>query len=219
MVAPDNAKRTLSTAPSEADQALLERAMAKINQDRFSNQLSIPVRWAIPSAVEAREHSDQLKSLPKEDQDRVAAAMQAYAERDFARARDLIQPLCGYGLRPINGLYISTLRHLRDESWFALSQRVWVPDTNAPAAASIESEKGVEVIRVHPSLSSSGLKAPRFVLNYVLYHEGLHKLLDTTPYNPHPPLFRQLEALIERREDAITWLRKHRFATIEEIIA
>jgi hypothetical protein len=214
------AKRVLSIEPTESDQALLDRALAKINSERFNNQLTITARWAIPSAVEPRDLSQELNALPHEEQLRVADAMQAYAERDFARARDLIKPLCRYELRPIIGLYTSALRHLKEDIWFNTSQSVWVndPDSIAPAVASIEVKDDLEQILVHPSLSSIGLKAPRYVINYVLYHECIHKALNTTAYNPHPPLFRRLESLADRREDAIAWLRKHKFATIEDVV-
>lgn len=214
------AKRVLSTEPTESDHTLLDRALAKINSERFSNQLTITARWAIPSAVEPRDLSQELNALPPDEQKQVADAMQAYAERDFARARDLIKPLCHYELRPIIGLYTSTLRHLKEDIWFNTSQSVWVsdPDSIAPAVASIEVKDDLEQILVHPALSSIGLKAPRYVINYVLFHECLHKALGTSGYNPHPPLFRRFEALAERRESAIAWLRKHRFATIEDVV-
>lgn len=214
------AKRVLSIEPTEADKKLLESAFAKINRERFSNQLTITARWAIPSAVEPRDPSEDLKALPEADQLQVAEALQAYAERDFERARDLIQPFCHYELRPIIGLYTSAMRHLKQDIWFNTSRSIWVadPDSVAPAVASIEVVDDLEQILVHPALSSIGLKAPRYVLNYVLHHEGLHKFLGTAAYNPHPTLFRRLEAMAERREHAVAWLRKHRFSTIEDLV-
>lgn len=214
------AKRVLSIEPTDADQQMLDRALAKINSERFSNQLTITARWGIPSAVEPRNQTQELNALPLEEQQQVAAAMQAYAERDFGTARKLIEPLCHYELRPIIGLYTSCLRHLKTDIWFNTSQSLWVsdPDSLAPAVASIEVHNDNEQIRVHPSLSSIGMKAPRYVINYALYHECLHKVLGTSAHNPHPPLFRRMEALCERRECAIAWLRKNRFSTIEDLI-
>lgn len=218
MVAP--AKRVLKIEPTESDQLQLRQAFNTINRERFDNQLKITARWAIPSAVEPRDPSAELKLLPEEEQLQVASAMQAYAERNFEKAKELLKPLCHYELRAIIGLYTSSIRHLKEDIWFNTSQSIWVndPDSLAPAAASIEVKDGVEQILVHPALSSLGLNAPKYVVNYVLHHECLHKVLDTTSYNPHPPIFRRMEKLAPRRESAVEWLRKHRFSTIEDIV-
>ncbi len=218
MVAP--AKRVLKNEPTENDQLQLQQALNTINRERFDNQLIITARWGIPSAVEPRDPSAEIKALPPEEQLQVASAMQAYAERDFERAKELLKPLCHYELRAIIGLYTSIIRHLKEDIWFNTSQSIWIndPDALAPAAASIELKDDIEQIFVHPALSSIGMKAPRYVINYVLYHECLHKILDTTSFNPHPPIFRRMEKLAPRRESAVEWLRKHRFSTIEDLV-
>lgn len=213
------AKRTLTILPTEKDHLQLQQCLAVINRERFNNQLSINARWDYPSAVEPRDPAKELNLLPPKEQARVATAMQAYAERNFKLAKELLQPFCHYELRQINGLYTSTLRHLKEPIWFNTSQSIWLndPEAIAPAVASIEVKNEIEEIHVHPALSSIGYKAPRYVLSYVLYHEGLHKILGTKHYNPHPPLFRRLEATAQRRNCAVTWLRKHRFSTIEDL--
>lgn len=213
------AKRTLTIQPTEKDHLQLQQCLAVINRERFNNQLSINARWDYPSAVEPRDPAEELNLLPPEVQAQVARAMQAYAERNFKLAKELLQPFCHYELRQINGLYTSTLRHLKEPIWFNTSQSIWLndPEAIAPAVASIEVKNEIEEILVHPALSSIGYKAPRYVLSYVLYHEGLHKILGTKHYNPHPPLFRRLEATAQRRDCAVTWLRKHRFSTIEDL--
>jgi hypothetical protein len=213
------AKRTLTIQPTERDHLLLQQCLAVINRDRFNNQLSIQARWDYPSAVEPRDPAEELNLLPPEEQKQVAKAIQAYAERDFTLAKELLRPFCKYELRQINGLYTSTLRHLKEPIWFNTSQGIWLndPDAIAPAVASIEIKNDVEQILVHPSLSSIGYKAPQYVLSYVLYHEGLHKILGTKHYNPHPAIFRRLEATAHRRDCAVAWLRKHKFSTIEDL--
>lgn len=218
MVVP--AKRTLTIQPTEKDHLLLQQSLAAINKERFNDQLTIKARWDYPSAVEPRDPSEEIKLLPLDEQHQVAEAIQAYAERDFKRAKKLLQPFCHYELRQIIGLYTSTLRHLKEPIWFNTSQSIWLnnPEAIAPAVASIEVRNDVEEILVHPGLSSIGYKAPRYVINYALYHEGLHKILGTKHYNPHPALFRRMERLAPRRECAIAWLRKHRFSTIEDIV-
>lgn len=212
------AKRVLSIAPPQQDMDFLNEALAKINALRFGNQLKIGVRWAIPSAVEPRDPAEEVQSLPKEDQAIVASAIQAYAERDFVKAKQLIEPLCAYELKAIIGLYTSIIRHLKEDIWFSTSKNLWIKDPHAiaPAAASIEVIDGEEYIHVHPALSSIGLKAPHYVINYVLHHECLHKILDTSSFNPHPTLFRRLERSFPKRASAVEWLRKHRFSTIDE---
>lgn len=212
------AKRKLSIEPPKHDVDFLKDAMEKINDQRFGNQLNIDVRWAIPSAVEPRDPAEEINSLPKDDQAIVAAAIQAYGERNFTKAKELIEPLCSYELKTIIGLYTSIIRHLKEDIWFNTSQNIWIqdPEAVAPAAASIEVQDGEECILVHPALSSIGLKAPHYVIHYVLHHECLHKILETTSYNPHPPLFRRMESSFPKRKNAVDWLRKHRFSTIDE---
>ncbi|MFL1449111.1 hypothetical protein ACI77O_12020 [Pseudomonas tritici] len=212
-------KRTLAIQPTEKDNLLLQECLALINSERFNNQLKIKARWEYPSAVEPRDPSEELSLLPPNDQATVAQAMQAYAERDFKTAKDLLEPFCHYELRQINGLYTSAMRHLKMNIWFSTSKIIWRhdPEAIAPAVASIEIKDEVEEILVHPALSSIGHKAPKYVLCYVLFHEGLHKILGTKHYNPHPPLFRRLEGTAQRRDCAVAWLRKHRFSTIEDL--
>ena len=213
-------KSVLKVEPTEADCKGLERALRSINEEKFDGQLKISARWEIPSAVEPCDIDKELCNLPESDQLQIIAATQAYAERNFQLAHDLIKPMCKYEMRSIIGLYTSVLRHIKDEVWFHTSQKLWISDADLikPAVASIELRDGVEQILVHPALSSIGLKAPRYVLNYVLFHEALHKVLETTSFNPHPPLFRKFERRIEKREEAVAWLIKHRFATIEDTI-
>lgn len=213
-----SAKRTLSDEPNQADVELLEATLRVINRDRFAEEDSIPARWGIPSAVEPKDPSEEIKLLPPEDQEIVAQAMQAYAERNFENAKEVLKPVMGYEIRAIVGLYTSIIRHLKEEIWFNTSQAIWIKgsDALAPAAASTEVRNDEEVILVHPALSSKGLKAPRYVLYYVLYHERLHKALNTSAFNPHPELFRRLEKLCPKRESAVQWLKKHRFSTIED---
>jgi len=213
------AKQTLKICPTEKDQLLLQQCLKAINAERFSNKLLVNARWDYPSAVEPRAPSEELKLLPADEQKQVAAAIQAYAERDWAKAKELLHPLCLYELRHINSLYTSTLRHLKEAVWFNASQAIWTSnqDAIAPACASIEFKNDVEEILVSPALSSIGYKAPHYVISYVLFHEGLHKILGTKHYNPHPPLFRRLEATAYRRDCAVAWLRKHRFSTIEDM--
>tara|TARA_R110002124_G_scaffold128157_23_gene288790 strand:+ start:18787 stop:19446 length:660 start_codon:yes stop_codon:yes gene_type:complete len=211
-------KRVLSTEPSEQDQLVLRNELKTINEDRFNGQLSIDARWAIPSAVEPRDPAEEIKLLSKADQKTVSDAMQAYAEREFAKAKKLLEPLCKYEVRTIVGLYTSIIRHLKEDIWFNTSQSIWVndPDSLTPAAASTELKDNQEFILVHPALGSIGLKAPKYVLSYVLYHECLHKALNTSAFNPHPDIFRRLEKLDPNRERAVAWLRKNRFSTIED---
>ena len=213
------AKRILTIQPTEKDILQLQQCLAVINRERFNDQLSIKARWDYPSAVEPRIPAEELKLLPPGDQALVAQAIQAYAERDFGTAKELLEPFCHYELRLINGLYTSAMRHLKLPIWFNTSQTIWKndPEAIAPAVASIEIKDEVEGILVHPALSSIGYKAPRYVLCYVLFHESLHKALGTKHYNPHPPLFRRLEATAHRRDCAVAWLRKHRFSTIEDL--
>lgn len=212
-------KQTLKIQPTEKDNLLLQQCLAAINNERFSNKLEVNARWDYPSAVEPRDPSEELKHLPESEQALIAQAIQAYAERDWDKAKKLLKPFCQYELRHINSLYISTLRHLKEPIWFNTSQKIWHndPESIAPAVASIEIRNDVEEILVSPALSSIGYKAPRYVLSYVLFHEGLHKILGTKHYNPHPPLFRRLEATAYRRDCAVAWLRKHRFSTIEDL--
>lgn len=212
------AKRILSVVPTSQDNAVLENELNAINRDRFNNLLKIEARWAIPSAVEPRDPSEEIKLLPERDQATVADAMQAYAERDFLKAKEILEPLCRYEVRPIVGLYTSIIRHLKEDIWFNTSKSIWIndPEFLAPAAASTEVKDNEELILVHPVLSSIGLKAPKYVLSYVLYHECLHKALGTTPFNPHPEIFRRLERLIPKRQNAVLWLKKHKFSTIED---
>ena len=213
-------KQTLKIQPTEKDVLQLQQCLAAINKERFSNKLVVNARCDYPSAVEPRDPAEELKLLPVEEQERIAAAIQAYAERDWNAAKKLLKPFCNYELRHINSLYISTLRHLKEPIWFSTSQAIWHndPESIAPAVASIEIKNDVEEILVSPALSSIGYKAPRYVLSYVLFHEGLHKVLGTKSYNPHPPLFRRLEATAYRRDSAVAWLRKHRFSTIEDLV-
>jgi hypothetical protein len=218
-MAAQQAKQILKILPTEKDQILLQQCLTAINNERFNDKLTVCARWDYPSAVEPRDPSEELKLLPPEDQARVAQAIQAYAERNWLLAKELLQPFCHYELRHINGLYTSTIRHLKEPIWFNTSQTIWQndPEAIAPAVASIEIKNQVEEILVHPALSSIGYKAPRYVLSYVIFHEGLHKILGTKHYNPHPPLFRRLEATAYRRDCAVAWLRKHRFSTIEDL--
>lgn len=218
-MAVQQAKRTLSISPTEKDQLLLENCFAAINKERFNNRLTVKARWDYPSAVEPRDDAEELKLLPPDEHSQVAKAIQAYAEKDFQTAKELLQPFCHYELRHINGLYTSAIRHLKEPIWFNTSQTIWKadPEAVAPAVASIEIKNDVEEILVHPALSSIGYKAPRYVLAYVIYHEGLHKILGTKHYNPHPPLFRRMEACAPRRDCAVAWLRKHKFSTIEDL--
>lgn len=213
------AKRILTNLPTEKDTRLLQKCLAAINQERFNNRLTVNARWDYPSAVEPRDPAEELKQLPPEEQALVAKAMQAYAERNFKAAKELLQPFCHYEMRHINALYTSTIRHLKEPIWFNTSQTIWKndPEAIASAVASIEIKDEVEEILVHPALSSIGYKAPHYVISYVLFHEGLHKILNTKHYNPHPPLFRRLEATAHRRDCAVAWLRKHRFSTIEDL--
>lgn len=218
-MAAQQAKRTLTIQPTEKDNLQLLQRLAAINKNRFNGRLKVSARWDYPSAVEPRDPSEELKLLPPEEQALVAKAIQAYAEKDFTRAKELLLPFCHYELRHIKCLYTSAMRHLKEPIWFTTSQTIWKPDPEAmaPAVASIEIKDDVEVILVHPALSSIGHKAPLYVLDYVLFHEGIHKVLDTSPYNPHPPLFRRIEATAFRRNAAVDWIRKHRFSTIEDL--
>lgn len=219
-MAAQQAKRTLSISPTQSDQLLLEQVFDAINRERFNDRLTVKARWDYPSAVEPRDPSDELKILPAGEQQQVAKAIQAYAEKNYQLAKQLVEPFLHYELRTINGLYTSAIRHLKEPIWFKTSQTVWVMDSEAvaPAVASIEVRNEVEEILVHPSLSSIGYKAPRYVLAYVLFHEGLHKILGTKHNNPHPPLFRRMEACAPRRDCAVAWLRKHKFSTIEDLV-
>ena len=117
-MAAQQAKRTLIIQPTEKDNLQLQKRLAAINKDRFNGKLTVSARWDYPSAVEPRDPSDELKLLPPEEQAQVAKAIQAYAEKDFKRAKELLLPFCHYELRQINGLYTSALRHLKEPIWF-----------------------------------------------------------------------------------------------------
>lgn len=219
-MAAQQAKQILKIRPTEKDDVLLHQCFTAINGERFANQVKINARWDYPSAVEPRDPAGELDLLPTHEQAQVARAIQAYAERDWKLAKRLLHPFSNYELRQVKQLYISTLRHLKEPIWFPTSQQIWQadPETVAPAVASIEIVNEVEEILVSPALSSIGYKAPKFVVSYVVFHEMMHKVLDTKAYNPHPRLFRRMEATAYRRDCAVAWLRKHRFSTIEDLV-
>jgi len=71
-----------------------------------------------------------------------------------------------------------------------------------------------ETIYIHPFLRNS--KTPKFVLMYLMYHEGLHNL-QTHPKdgNCHDDDFKRKEVLYPKRGKAIAWLKKKGFPVVD----
>jgi len=207
------------TGVAEADSALLSRLCTIVNQTHFGGKLSIDARWEVPSASESPEPKLDISKLSKVQVAELTKAVQAFADRDFGKAKELIIPFAQQGISEASHLHIRCLVELKDPTWSDVAahyNRVCTDSLIVPAG-STEIVDGIETILIHPALSkSTGYGAPRYVLRYVLYHEQLHKFLDTSPDNPHPDIFRDMEQACKDRQLAIQWLQKHQFSTIED---
>ncbi len=204
---------------SDQDETLLQRIYREVNRAHYSGRICIPVRWEIPSASEAPEPPRKLSTLTPNEMKRVQMAVAAYERREFESAKELILPLTGIGVTDTDQFYIRILMASNDPTWSAVATRInqVSADTLFVPAASTEVVDSVEVIYVHPALSkSAGYNAPIYVLKYVLFHELLHKFLNTSPNDPHPELFRTMEKAVPDRAKAIAWLQAHQFSTVED---
>ncbi|KZN20610.1 MULTISPECIES: M48 family metallopeptidase [Pseudomonas] len=206
---------------AEHDSALLSRLCASVNQTYFSGKISIAARWDVPSASESPEPVLDISKLSQTQLAGLTKAVEAFAKRNFEAAKALIIPLAQQGIREASHLYVRCLMELKDPSWSEAAKRLnkVCTDTLIVPAGSTEIVDGAEYIHIHPALSkSAGYNAPRYVIRYVLFHEQLHKFMRTSPSNPHPPLFKEMEQACTDRPEAIAWLQKHQFSTIEDAL-
>lgn len=206
---------------AEPDSALLSKLCTFVNQTYFSGKISIAARWDVPSASESPEPVLDLKKLNKQQIAELTSAVEAYAQRQFERAKNLIIPFAQQGIREASHLYVRCLMELKDPSWSEAAKRLnkVCTDSLIVPAGSTEIVDGAETILIHPALSkSAGYGAPRYVIRYVIFHEQLHKFMGTSPSNPHPPLFKEMEQACTDRPLAIEWLQKHQFSTIEDAL-
>lgn len=204
---------------SAEDVNLLSRISAEVNQLHFKGSINTPVRWEIPSASEAPEPILDLRGLSSAERMELTRAVQAFADRRFMDAERLIKPFTDRGLRAAEQLYVRILIELGDDSWQEAAARFnrVCKDTLYVPAGSTEILDCGEQILIHPSLSRScGYGAPRYVLRYVVFHEKLHKFLNTSASNPHPPIFRMMEQTFLDRGKAIEWLQQHHFSTTDD---
>jgi hypothetical protein len=78
-------------------------------------------------------------------------------------------------------------------------------------AACIDTD--INKIYIHPMIGES--ECPRFVMSYLLHHEMLHLEFPPNASNPHPPEFMERERAFPKRDQALSWLRRHEFPTME----
>lgn len=206
---------------AEPDSALLSRLCSSVNQTYFAGQLSIAARWDVPSASESPEPVLDITKLTQQQLAGLTNAVQAFQDRRFESAKELVIPFVQQGIREASHLYVRCLMELKDPTWCDVAKRLnkVCTDSLIVPAGSTEIVDGEETILIHPALSkSSGYGAPRYVIRYVLFHEQLHKFVDTRPANPHPEIFRNMERACIDRPLAIEWLQKHQFSTIEDAL-
>ncbi|MDF9778815.1 hypothetical protein [Pseudomonas baetica] len=203
---------------SEADQASLRWLAEEVNRCFFGSKMDLPVVWGIPSASEADEPKMDIGALSDDLKKNLQVALNRMACNDYIQARDALLPLVENKHTEASKLYVKVLQKLDDSSWedVARSFNRVSTDTLFVPAGSTESRDGKEVIIIHQSLSKSiGYDAPKCVIRYALHHEMLHKRLGTDHSDPHPQVFRRLEACFPERKRCVRWLKKHLFTTLE----
>ncbi|MGE8063959.1 hypothetical protein [Pseudomonas sp. NPDC089569] len=203
---------------SEADQASLRWLAEDVNRCFFSSKMDLAVLWGIPSASEADEPKMEIDGLSDDLKINLQFALDRMAGNDYLQARSALLPLVEIKHIEATKLYVKVLQKLDDSSWENVARTInkVSTDTLYVPAGSTESRDGKEVIIIHQSLSKSiGYDAPKCVIRYALHHEMLHRLLGTDPSDPHPPLFRRLEACFPERKRCVVWLKKHLFTTLE----
>lgn len=210
------------TKVSEHDADLLQRMGFEVSRLYFGGSINTPVRWTIPSASESPEPKLDIAHLSPDDLESLTMAVQAFSDRQYDRAKELILPFTSRGMREANQLYVRILMDSKDSSWPDAAKKFnrLCTDSLYVPAGSTEVIDGVQWLLIHPALSrSNGYNSPRYVLRYVIFHEMLHGFLNTSHADPHPAIFRKMEAAIQDRGRAVEWLRRHHFSTIEDIAA
>lgn len=203
---------------SEADQASLLWLAEDVNRCFFSSKIDLTVLWGIPSASEADEPKMDIGALSDDLKKNLQFALNRMACNDYKQAKTALLPLVQINHIEASKLYVKVLQKLNDPSWEDVARTInkVSTDTLYVPAGSTESRGGKEVIIIHQSLSKSiGYDAPKCVIQYALHHEMLHKRLGTDPSDPHPQVFRRLEACFPERKRCVRWLKKHLFTTLE----
>ncbi|MHC5194954.1 hypothetical protein ACYSUW_14465 [Pseudomonas frederiksbergensis] len=203
---------------SEADQASLLWLADDVNRSFFGSTIDLTVLWGIPSASEADEPKMDIDTLSDGQKKSLQFALSRMACNDYSQAKDALLPLVDIKHPEALKLFVKVLQKLGDSSWEQIAKTInrVSTDTLYVPAGSTESRGGKEVIIIHQSLSKSiGYDAPKCVIRYALHHEMLHKGLGTDPSDPHPPVFRRLEACFPERKRCVRWLKKHQFTTLE----
>lgn len=204
---------------STEDVSVLARIAAEVAHSNFRSTFETEVRWGIPSASEADEPKLALTHLTPSQKLDLEGAVTCFFNKQFADAKERLEPFVSVGHEEASKLYVKVLRQLRSPDWKKVAELVnrISKDTLYVPAGSTEYRDGKQVILIHQGLCKSiGHDAPKCVIKYVVHHEYLHINLGTDPSDPHPALFRRLDASFPERSRSIRWLQKNHFSTIED---
>lgn len=195
-------------------QEIVEREFAKVNRRYFGDSiiaepvLEVPPR-AVTIAIEnpsrrVEEGSDVAGTLQKGLEhaiegrsDEALKILEPLAER---RYKDAVEAV----------LHIYRARHKNFLPWAEILNSLDRRVDRYPAAC-IDTD--INKIYIHPMIGES--ECPRFVMTYLLHHEMLHLEFPTDHSNPHPPEFMKRERAFPKRNEALSWLRRNEFPTME----
>lgn len=195
-------------------QEVVEREFAKINRRYFGDSIiAEPVLEVPPRAVtvsvenpsrKIEEGSEAAQSLQQGlqlaldgKQEEALKLLEPLAER---RYKDAIEAV----------LHIYRANHRNFRPWAAMLNSLDRRINRYPAAC-IDTD--INKIYIHPMIGES--ECPRFVMSYLLHHEMLHLEFPSDTSNPHPPEFMERERAFPKRDQALSWLRRHEFPTME----
>lgn len=198
----------------KSPQEILEREFARVNRQYFGDSIiAEPVLEVPPRPIVISVENPSRKVEPGSDiEAEITRGVQLALDKHSDDAIEVLRPLAERRYKEaVEALiHIERNRHGEFEGWASLLNKLDRPIHRFPAAC-IDSD--INKIFIHPMIATGD--CPRYVMCYLLHHECLHIEIPTRDGDPHPPEFMERERSFPKRDQALSWLRKHEFPTME----
>lgn len=195
-------------------QEVLEREFSRINRTYFGDSIiAEPVLEVPPRSITVSVENPSRTVEPGSDVERsIEKGIKLAVDRKYQEALQLLTPLAERRYKEAIEavLHISRQTHQDTERWAEMLNTLDQRIDQYPAAC-IDTD--INRIYIHPMIGVSD--CPRFVMSYLLHHEMLHLEVPPDGPNPHPHEFMERERAFPKRAQALSWLRKHEFPTMD----
>lgn len=198
----------------KSPQEIVEREFSKINKRYFDDSLvaepvlEVPPRPVIISVENPSRKVEEGSNIEMD----IRRAIELAVGGEVAEAVSRLKPLAEKRYKPaVEALvHIERKRHGNFQHWSRILNAMDKPVERYPPACV---DPDIAKIFIHPMIGSP--ECPRYVMGYLLHHEGLHLEIPPRDGLAHPPEFMDREKAFPKRDKALSWLRKNEFPVVD----